>query len=806
MKPIKAATIAPGWPGISPRWTTSAKSGVGTALGSSGPVWFTTSHGILNEIYYPRVDQACIRDMGFLVAHPDGFFSEEKRDAIHAIEPLAAGVPAFRLTNTCREGRYRIHKEVIADPRRPVVVQRVRFEALRGEASDYRLAAILAPHLNNRGDGNTAWVGDYKGQPMLFASQGALALAFACQAPWAARSVGFVGTSDGWQDLRQHHRLAWSYERAEDGNVALTAEVDLAQAADGFVVAIGFGASATEAGQRAASALWDGFDTLAEEYCQAWSGWQGALRPLAPSAEVDLYRISTAVLRSHESANFPGGIVASLSIPWGSAKGDEDLGGYHLVWPRDLVEIAGGLLAAGANAEVARILRFLAVTQEADGHWPQNMWLDGSPYWHGVQLDEAAFPILLVDLAFRHGQLTDDELAHHWPMVRRAAAFVACNGPVTPQDRWEEDPGYSPFTLAVEIAALLCAADLAAIHEPAIAGYLRETADAWNDRIERWTYARGSELGDRVGVEGFYVRIAPPDTADAASPTSGFVPIKNRPPGQSCEPAASIVSPDALALVRFGLRAADDPRILNTVKVIDALLKVDTPSGPVWRRYNDDGYGEHDDGSAFDGTGVGRGWPLLAAERAHYELAAGNPKAARAIHASLGDFAGEGGLLPEQVWDGPPIAERELAPGKPSGSAMPLAWAHAEYIKLCRSLADGAVFDTPPQTVARYQINKTSSPLSLWRFNHKCTAIAPERILRIELKAAAVVHWSADDWETSSETPTADTGLGLHLADLPTAASRPGGAITFTFFWPDARRWEGCDFRVEIATGEELPR
>ena len=217
-------------------------------------------------------------------------------------------------------------------------------------------------------------------------------------------------------------------------------------------------------------------------------------------------------------------------------------------------------------------------------------------------------------------------------MVRNAASFILRNGPVTQQDRWEEDAGYSPFTLAAEISALLAGADIADLtgHDEQ-AQTMRDTADAWNDNIERWVYATGGDLADQLGIAGYYVRIAPPDTDGAASPTQGFVPIKNQPPGQDGERAYHIISPDALALVRFGLRAPDDPRILNTLRAIDALLAVELPQGPCWYRYNGDGYGEHKDGSAFDGTGIGRPWPLLAGERAHYALAAGHRDEAEAL-------------------------------------------------------------------------------------------------------------------------------------------------------------------------------
>jgi len=446
---------------------------------------------------------------------------------------------------------------------------------------------------------------------------------------------------------------------------------------------------------------------------------------------------------------------------------------------------------------------YLDATQEEDGHWPQNMWADGSPYWSSVQMDETALPILLLDLARREGALAAGDVERHrfWPMARKAAAYLVRNGPVTQQDRWEEDGGYTPFTLAAEIAALLAAADLAELSgEPGLAPYLRETADCWNERIERWLYVRGTSLARRVGVEGYYVRIAPPDAREG----DGMVPIKNRPPDQARRPAEEVVCADALALVRFGLRAADDPRIADTVRVIDALLKVATPSGPAWHRYSGDGYGEHADGAPFDGTGVGRAWPLLTGERAHHALARGDQAEAELLLATMERLAGEGGLLPEQTWDAPDVPERELFFGGPAGSAMPLVWAHAEYLKLVRSLADGKVFDMPPQARERYLVSKVRPRLAAWRFNNKVRRMARGRILRIETLAPAVVHWTADGWGTARDDATADSGLGVHHADLPTAGLEPGSSVLFTFWWPGASRWEGTDFSVRVVSGEDV--
>jgi glucoamylase len=792
---------APGWPGIPARWTSSAKSGTGTALNRVSRVWFTLSHGILNEIYYPRADLACTRDMGLIVTDGSSFFSEEKRHTRQEVNIPAQGVPAYKLVNTCLHDRYRIEKEVLADPVRDSVVQRIRFLPA-GQPTEYHLYTLLSPHLGNQGAGNTAWVGDYKGVPMLFASREGHALALSSSVPWKKRSVGFVGTSDGWQDLLRHKFMTWQYERAENGNVAMIGEIDLSATKEGtFILALGFGMNGAEAGLRALSSLQEGFDTLKVKYVQEWQSWQKTCFPVPsedPSSDA-LYTTSMSILRMHEAKRFPGGMIASLSVPWGFAKGDNDLGGYHLVWPRDLVETAGALIAGGALEDARHVLEYLRSTQEADGHWNQNMWLDGTPYWKGIQMDETAFPVLLLELAYRKGVLNAKEMGKFWPMAYKAAGFLLCNGPVTQEDRWEEDPGYSPFTLAVEIAALLAAADMAELNkELRMAAFLREKADEWNESVERWTYVTDTGLARKVGVEGYYVRISPGDTSEAASPSEGFVAIKNRPPGTTSEPATHIISPDALALVRFGLRSGQDARIQNTVKVIDATLKVETPHGPAWHRYNDDGYGEHEDGSPFDGTGIGRLWPLLTGERAHFELAAGRVEAAKELLKTMEAFANDGHLLSEQIWDSRDLPERELFFARPSGSAMPLVWAHAEYVKLRLSLNRGSVFDMPPQTVERYIEGRADSPHTAWRFNHKICSMPSGKILRIETQVKARVRWTTDNWRTLHDTSTDDTGLGLHVADLSTKDLRPGGKIVFTFYWPDADRWEGENYEIEI--------
>ena len=788
----------PGHPGASAHWTSSAKDAVGTSVSRRSCVWFTIADGVLNEIYYPRVDQANTRMMELVVTDGASFCSRESCDTESKITPLAPGVPGYRIVNSCTRGRYRITKTIVTDPERDSLIQEIRFEPCTGTLNDYHVYAVVAPHVDNQGAGNTGWLGDYKGLPLLFAQRGNTTLALASSIDFLRTSCGYIGTSDGWTELAAEKQLVHCYPRADDGNIALTAELDLTACDGRFLVVLAFGATPPEAGQDARASLLQDFDSTCREYARGWTHFQRrtAVIDAASEQEEDAYRHGVAVLKAHEDKLHAGGIIASLSIPWGASKGDHDLGGYHVAWPRDLVECAGGLLAAG-HADCARhALHFLMCTQDADGCWPQNMWLDGTAWWTGIQLDEVGFPVLLADHLRRRRALGS---LRPWQMVRRAAAYLARNGPVTPEDRWEEDGGYSPFTLAVEVAALLAAADFADdAHEPDVSRYLRETADLWNSSIERWTYVTDTGLSREQGVDGYYVRIAPRDAAIASSQGPVYVPLRNHPRAESQVEYESMVGTDALALVRFGLRHANDERMRNTVRVIDATLRTSTRTGPTWHRYNKDGYGEHEDGSPFDGTGIGRGWPLLAGERGHYALANGRERTARHLLATMRAQSSAGGLIPEQVWDAPDIPKRGLLNGHPSGSAMPLAWAHAEYVKLARSLRDGRIFDMPPQTRKRYLESTHDSPYATWRFNNKARTMPPGRTLRVETRAAATIHWSTDGWHTVTDTPATDTSLGVWYADLPTGSLGEGESVVFTLHWSEPDHWQGEDFTIVI--------
>ena len=803
-------THAPGAPGAPPTWSGSEKDAVGTSHFSSR-IWFTIGHGILNEVYWPRVDRPQIRDLGFIVADDNGFWSEVKRDALRDVRCLEPGVPAIIATH--RHPRYTLTLRICADDHADVIHIEARLDDPRDAADPARAAhplrlyPLLAPHLGFSGLHNRAWSGTYKGRAMLFAQTGPSALALASDPGPARQSVGYVGASDGWQDFATNGRMGWTYGATDAGNVAGMTELILA---DGVArLALGFGTRPEEAGLEACAALAGHFENAWDEYVGSWHGFLRTVSD-APGDVVEedraLYLASAAVLRTHADRTVPGAMVASLSIPWGNTR--NDLGGYHLVWSRDLVESAGALVALGARRTARRTLAYLVATQEPDGSWVQNQWVDGVAYWSGVQLDEAAYPILLagalrrgggVDLhgmagsdaqAFEH-LLTEDALEH---MIASAARFIARTGPATQQDRWEEDAGLTPSTLAPVVAALVVAADHCA--EPATT-YLRELADDWNASIEEWTYARGTRLSRAHGVDGHYVRIASPEVL-AGAPISTPVAVRNRPPETSMVPADEMVGTDFLALVRFGLRMADDPHVLATVTVADAELRTQTPSGPVWHRYSGDGYGEHEDGTAFDGTGIGRGWPLLVGERGHYELAAGRD--ARPYLEAMRRMGSAAGMLPEQVWDAEAIPAHGLAPGRPSGSAMPLAWAHAEYVKLVRSIALGHAIDRPAAAWHRYHGVAPKATRATWRFTAPRLTMVAGRLLRLELFAPARVRCSLDGWRTWIDIDARDTGVGIWVADVPGSDRLgPGGAVVFTMWWPEAEHWEGRDLRVSVA-------
>lgn len=790
-------TLAFGAPGIEPRWTSSSKEGVGTAYHTASRVWFTISHGILNEVYFPTIDRPQTRDLQFLVSDGQTFFHEEKRDLLHEVEYIERDTLGYRITSADPNGRYRLVKEIIADPHAPCVLVRVKLEAAHEWAERLRLYVLLAPRVEVGGWGNSARKHRAAGRDILVAWKGRTHLALGADVGFVKTSCGYVGFSDGWRDLSDNFQMDWEFEWAEDGNIAVIGQLDTTRSQE-FTVGLAFGEGLHAALTTLGQSLGVPFAWQRQKYIEQWHRVCCEIVDLGAHATdgARLYRISHSLLLAHEDKTFAGALIASASIPWGHAKGDDDIGGYHLVWSRDMVNSAIGLLACGDFETPRRALIFLACSQRPDGGFPQNFWLDGTPYWSGIQLDEVAFPILLAWRLWKLDALVEFD---PYPMVRAAAAFLIRNGPATEQERWEENSGYSPSTLAATIAALVCAAEFSrARGEEQTAVFLEEYADFMECHVELWTVTTQGSLVSEIPRH--YIRIHPADIHNPCpdeDPNHGVLPIRNRPPGEPWEfPAKDIVDAGFLELVRYGIRKASDRLIEDSLRVVDAVLKVDTSFGPCWRRYNHDGYGTRPDGGPFAGWGKGRAWPLLTGERGHYELAAGRDPTAfiRAIEG----FASKGGMLPEQVWDEPDRPEWRMYLGRAAGSAMPLMWAHAEYIKLLRSRADGQIFDRISAVADRYLSRRHKrKPLEIWKPNRQTRAVQRGFILRVQAPAAFRLRWTSDEWQSVQDTPSTPTTFGIEFVDISPATDQRA-PIRFTFFWVGTNRWEGRDYEVKI--------
>ncbi|MBX6359183.1 MAG: glucan 1,4-alpha-glucosidase [Acidobacterium ailaaui] len=790
-----------GAPGLEPRWTSSAKDAVGTAYSSSSRAWYTVSHGILNEVYYPTIDRPQIRDMQLLVTDGETFFHEERRDLHHEFEYIDADSLAVRVRNRDIEGRYSITKEIINDPHYPVVLTRVRMEGDASLLRRLKVYALLSPHIEGGGMGNSARVADVAGSRVLIAWKNHTSLVLAADCGFSRASCGYVGASDGWQDLKQNFRMDWEFGSALDGNVAVMGEVHCA--ADGlregelaFTLALGFGDGHHAALAVTMAALAKPFEDHLRRFIEQWHR-AASPRELAASAGDGgrLMQISHNIILAHEDKTYGGAFIASASIPWGYAKGDDDLGGYHLVWTRDMVQSATALLACGRIETARRALVYLACTQKPDGGFAQNFWIDGTPYWTGIQLDEVAFPIILAWRLWKLDGLGKFDVV---PFVERAAGFLVRYAPVTQQERWEEAAGYSPSTLAAVISALVCAAEIARAHGSVeLAQFLEEHADWLESHLEDWTVTNNGVLHPEV--KRHYMRIRPPECGEPyAHEECGteMVRIANGKPGEKNEyQAREIIDAGFLELVRYGVRRADDPLVVDSLKVVDHVLKVETPKGPCWYRYNHDGYGQREDGGPFLGFGKGRPWPLLVGERAHYELAAGGDF--KSLIATMERFASEGGMLPEQIWEEPD--RYGLICGGPAGSAMPLVWAHAEYLKLLRSVTDGRVFDRISIVEARYR-ERRKSQIEVFKLRRPLRRIAAGKTLRITAQERFQVVWSTDGWKTRQSILSSTVGYAGSYADIPTA-QKQNGTISFTLFWTERQQWEGRNFDVQLEEG-----
>lgn len=773
-----APSHAFGVPGIAPTWSSSDKDFVTAALDGSR-VWATIGHGIINEVYWPSTGQPQIRDLSFYLVGK-GRWVDLKRERRYRLLTPGSALPALEIVHYGDD--YQLTLEILPDPVRDVLL--VRF-ALVG---DYRLVFILAPHVGSTGRDNSAWLND----GAAYAHASGFSLCLAASIPLEHLSCGFVGASDGWQDLNRHGSLTYQFESASNGTVAITGQASRHRG----VLALGFADSPAGAHTRARTALAADFDALRSSFIEAWIAWGATLSLPRPDETLgDAAELSAVVLKIHEDHAYPGAVVASLSVPWGNST--ESLGGYHLVWPRDASLTAFALLAANQRLDARQILSHLIVAQRRDGHWPQNYFPSGEPYWDGIQLDEVALPVLL---AAKLAELGEPEVPGTREMVRAALGFLARTGPASSQDRWEENPGVSPFTLATAISALVAAGPWLESEERS---YALELADDWNERLESWCYVEDTELAGKLGVRGYYVRIAPPHRAGA---DGSRVELRNR-DGETIT-ASALVSLDFSYLVRLGIRSGLDPRVQDTIRVVDQLLAVETPSGTLYRRYNGDGYGEHADGRSFDGSGIGRAWPLLVGERGHLALQSGEDPLP--FLQTMWRCASSGGLLPEQVWDADPIPALELAPGRPSGSAMPLVWAHAEFLKLLVARERAR----PVEWLASVEQHFGHRPLALqseslsgparvpngasriwhWRDEIPIARLPAEKLLVIEDRVPFTLHLGFDGWQRIQDRPAQPGAFGIWSVALTEQELADAKEVNFTRRYQSG--WENRDHRV----------
>jgi glucoamylase len=775
---------------------------VGTAYSTSSRVWYTLDYSCVTEVYYPTIDSPQIRDLQFLITDGENFFHDERRNFFGEIDCISEAALGFEATNREKEGRYTIHKTILGDPHQNCLLVRTRVQAPPELLSKLQMYVLCAPHLEIGGWHNNGEILRMEGRTVLIAYKGDSWLVIEASVPFTDCSCGYVGVNDGWTDLADNYRLDWQYDAVLDGNIALTGGLDLSKGAE-FTLALAFGTTKHNALSTLAQSLSIPFEETREAFIRQWDRTSKRRYALTSGSNNSrLFERSINLLLAHEDKTYPGAMIASLSIPWGEEKSDDELGAYHLVWTRDMVKCVTALLEVGDLSTPLRALIYLAVSQREDGGFYQNFWIDGRPYWSGIQLDEVAFPVLLAWRLWKLGALGNFD---PYSMVRRACGFLIREGPVTAQERWEEASGYSPSTLAVHIAALICGAEFFADRgDESTAEFVRDYADFLESHIERWTVTTQGTLVP--GLTRHYIRINPGDISHCADedPNCGTLVLANQRPGDRYEfPAKDIVDAGFLELVRYGIRSAHDPLIQDSLRVVDAVLKVETPFGPCWRRYNHDGYGQRDDGEAYLGWGVGRAWPLLTGERGHYELAAGRDP--RPYLDALERFSWGIGLIPEQIWDAPDLESRHFLLGGITDAALPLLWAHAEYVKLHRSAAGGKSCDLIEPAYDRYvRNNRQHSAIEVWKFNRQMPAIAIGSRLRIQASSPFLLHWTVDEWLHSTDTRSTSTGVDIEFVDLPLPERET--TIRFTFLWVAENRWDGKDYEVELQDALMIPR
>jgi glucoamylase len=734
-----------GTPGTAATHGPAQKSFLGTALNTtSSSVYFTGYRGVVSEVFYPVLDTQETVDLQFLVGDAGKTFVDEEKLQAYSSGQTDARTMSWQVTTSNSAHNWSISKVVYTDPTRNSLIERVTFNALNGhKVSDFNLYLLFKPYLDNAGSGNTASTQtSSSGRVMLVGNHNTRYSALAASLPWKVQagttmvSNGFVGQSDGWTDLlggAADKSMDWTYGSATNGNVAQMGWLDFGGSSAtslSFNVVLSFDStSATNAMNTANATLGDNLDTLRTQYDNGWHSYTAGLSTQNGTADNEYYLAAMTLKTMQDKSN--GAMIAGIGTPWGATQGDSNSGGYHLVWSRDLFKFANALITAGDTSTPTTVVNYLFNTLQQKtncgiaeynasgcaqgysriGRFPQNAWVSGWPYWQGTQMDEQAMPILL---AWRLGPTVYNPL---WAQIKQTADYLLSTGPWTYQERWEENSGYSPSTIAAEIAGLVAASEIAKANgDTTSAGNYLAAADYWQQNVTSWTYTNTGSYGNGH----YYVRINPagmsgtgtgPQVYNPTSyPDSGLTfTVKN---GGGTQDERAVVDGGFLELVRMGVKKANDATITNTLTAYDQVLKqtINT-TNPGWFRYNFDGYGEHNDGSDFNGTGVGRLWPIFTAERGMYTIAStGVGSNGTSYLNAVKSFATPEGFIPEQVWSNTatlPGGWQVTTPagfsvGSPTKSMAPLNWAMGEYISLLASIQAGKVVDIPSVVCARY--------------------------------------------------------------------------------------------------------
>jgi glucoamylase len=668
-------------------WESAGKQGVGTALSVNSKIWFTLQGGSLTEVFYPTADKANVQWLQFVVVDPKTRKVETERDdAVHQIKTLRPDSLSFQQINKARSGAWTIIKTYTTDVERDSILIDVQFVTTNKNLGLY---VYYNPSLGNSGMSDTVFADG----TALFSAEKDIASVLVFSSQISEINNGFFGVNDGLEQLKANGRIITLKKRADDGNVAQIAKINTPTK---FTAVLSFGLDAKNARQKAEDSRRKGFLKAGAEYDKSWSDYVRTLPKVEPKYQKQ-FNYSAMVLKSFEDKTYPGGNVASLSKPWipkGDAANGPYVSGYHLVWSRDLYQVATAYLALGDKDSANRALEYLFTKQfKPDGSYPQMTWLDGRVVGDSMQMDEVSYPLILAYQLGRSDRQTYEKY------IKPTADFMVKTGPRTKQERWEEKPGYSPATIASEIAGLVCAADIAQKNgDENSARIWQAKADEWAERVEKWTATTTGKYGDG----NYYLRLTQNGKPDAGEK----IELNN---GAGIWPESEIVDAGFLELVRLGIKSPNDPLIVKSLKVVDEVLRVKTPNGDGFYRYTHDGYGEYHDGRNwnYDRTWTGKGhlWALLSGERGQYEiaLAAANPKSKiqnpkLRLDAMLG-FANDGMMIPEQVWS----QNNGVFPfGEGARSATPLAWSMAQFIRLAMNLKAGRNLDTPEVVARRY--------------------------------------------------------------------------------------------------------